>query len=1020
MAGQCAQGTTEWARAVLELEAAAERQGVTLGSWDAWSYAEAASLLKGDAAGLERCRRLLREDPEWLRRCVRAWSHRGDISALVPDLLDAARRREVSCRQVRVYDFAYLWPVLLEANRPREALRLIERTSPAELNYLLDRKDPCVHWEECYGEVKPLLALIASQSRPGERVDAFLRGFANIEPSTQVSFSVWRLRDDLSRDEGFRRLPSADYVLSCLYDPVIEPEQFHSLCRSAVRSGCRSRALLIDLIEEGEPLLDELAAVDPVAARLECAKRSEGGEGLAAFLDSDDMTEDQFEEARREHRRRRSIANEGTQSASPPVSALDRFELESSRREIADPERIVWEVLLEAPPSRWTLNSLRRGAGYLPPAIEEKALEVCGLVPEEPGGTFFRTRPPAAKLAQTRPSFWDDWRAAASHVFETEGKEGIRRLLSGRFGRPIARWMCERKEGLPPEELAELVRAEGLAHPMDLGWLQMEEQLLKDRQATDPRRREIALKLLDVAKRDPSRAVGCLPHLVDAPEKTELSSRALAMFDGLSPAHVIPLVHGWSGHPVDARFADVLLGWATTRCRTVEDRLALCDFLNRLRRKDEADRLEAEFLRDEDPHVVLRVLGIRRGWQRTPGAVDPFLQKARAGTWTTSQARQVWVAVCNGAAQEGREDLFVEALDEMWRIAPLDCGTGFTSGSASTLVHDNAAVNEMTARIVGKGEAPLSVLHLARRLGRRALAEDLIEKVKERLARVEPLSPEAWLDTLAGLPRVQILERLDAALRLMSGANGRQRVVAIAVCTRLRQAGRLGDLLACADLWGTTRPASDVRSWQAPPEASIVVRGFSRYEEATPPMCVLPKVPPGVHALPPAASAAEFLVALGLTEAAGETLGRAAAGASDPVSREACRFEQAKLCADGDRTAEAMRTLLELRDGSTGRWLRAAAAEKVSELFRKDAHAREAFIAATLGELASIPQAPEDELRAWGARLASDEEPERERATEELRGMREAALGVLRDLRSSRDPEVRARVEDVLEQLLAP
>ncbi len=1011
LVNQMTPGSPEHARAALAMEELASRKGLRLGTRASWCCLEATCLLEGESARTERLRRLLREQPEWLR----GWRLDPRISKqLLEDFLDAARRLAAQPKGLEEYAVADLLHILLEAHRTEDALRLLETTSCAVLHGLLAGHKGQFRWEEDYAEMRPLLALVASHAHLGEGVDSFLRLFPRIEPSKQVPFVVWRLRESLEGDAAFRRLPAADYVLSCLHDPVIDQELVLALRRSACRAGCRSRALLVDLIRAGDPLLEELASVDPVAARLERALQASGPEGLEAFLETDDMTEEEFLEARR----RRSGTKPNDDEKSDRASAFGRFTQDARRDDLADPQRIVWEVLQESPPYCWMLDSLAGQAGLLPPAIAAE-LQKWKARREPPGEAFFRTLPSAAGLARSRPSYWGNWDEAIAHVAESEGKAGVGTLLSGPYGSSIADRLRGRTSVVSAEDLADLLRTEGRAHPLDLGWLWLEECTSREKPADDPRRREIALAYLAAAQRSPSRMASTIQSCDGVEQKDDLAHRVLALFEGLPPARVIPIVQGWVGHPVDPRLGEVVLEWAASRCTTVEDNLALCDFQERVRRNAEADRLEEALMRDGSLSTRLRVIGIRWSWQRPPMAVETLRSVAEGGGGTTSQTREVWIAVCKAAAHEENLEAFTEAITAIWRDAPIEWRGGL-SGSACALHWNNPAVGKIVSRLLAKGDAPLPLQHFALGLLGEPADLDQIQEAKRRLAEAGFSPPAAWLDAVARLPRAQMLERLRAAIPQMQDLEGRDREIVTYVCSRLRSDGRTEDLLACADLWATTQTPPDARAWGPPPERRDWRFRIGRRPTPAPLIGGFPRPPAGEHLLPASAWAAEFLVALGMLDAAGEKAGQAAEEASDAVSREACRLMQARLFAAGERPAEAMRILLELRDHSTTDWLREEAGTQSSLLFSKDLSARAEYVDLFLREHASSVRAAEEEVRAWDTRLRSDDEVERRRATEELRARGEGALGILRELRSSDDPEVRARIEELLEDLLAP
>lgn len=112
-----------------------------------------------------------------------------------------------------------------------------------------------------------------------------------------------------------------------------------------------------------------------------------------------------------------------------------------------------------------------------------------------------------------------------------------------------------------------------------------------------------------------------------------------------------------------------------------------------------------------------------------------------------------------------------------------------------------------------------------------------------------------------------------------------------------------------------------------------------------------------------------------------------------------------------------LRRLLEEADGPT---LRRRAWEVLSRLAESKPAVRRDLAERLLREHAEDPPAHIEVLASWKARLAADTPEERDAHSEELLGMCDAALPILAGLLRSRDPEVRERAREIVEELARP
>jgi len=282
--------------------------------------------------------------------------------------------------------------------------------------------------ESAFRGVLRFLRALASRESLSNGLEAALRQACH----GRYTFSgrsryLWALRKELEGDPEFLRLPSSRYVLSLLCDPHFEVPRARGLRREAYASGFRSRGLLEDLARDGEAVLDELKARDPVAALLVGALRSQGREALEAFLETDEADEDQIQEAIDELERR------GVRE--PPTC-----------REEAPPE---WGFLRERPSASSGSTKASMGSSDDPDAL--------------------------ARSAPSKDDFTVgcEWARRASAAAQRQGSRSVwRRVLNGPRPFLAATWLVRKLDGRCPD-LKEEVLAAAKSHPMDLRWAEL-------------------------------------------------------------------------------------------------------------------------------------------------------------------------------------------------------------------------------------------------------------------------------------------------------------------------------------------------------------------------------------------------------------------------------------------------------------------------------------------------------------------------------------------------------------------
>ncbi len=269
----------------------------------AWARLQKAYCDAERSSDLQRCTQALRTLP----RCensfvdVKRYAREHSGSQGLEELVAAVQRQD----RVMPYHLAELFWIATRRGSPEVALPLIQRV-------------PCGEWREW-------LACTPDEGMPPAALPGTLLFFKSLSRREHLSDSLdeflrqawlcwsqthdgdrwrWCLRTGLEADPEFRRGPAAPYLLSLLCDPHLECRTAGMLRREAYAAGFRGRGLLEDLARSGEPVMEELAAVDDVTADLVAAIRSEGAVALRRFLDRDDAWRDQREEAAWALRRR--------------------------------------------------------------------------------------------------------------------------------------------------------------------------------------------------------------------------------------------------------------------------------------------------------------------------------------------------------------------------------------------------------------------------------------------------------------------------------------------------------------------------------------------------------------------------------------------------------------------------------------------------------------------------------------------------------------------------------------------
>ncbi len=783
---------------------------------------------------------------------------------------------------------------------------------------------------------------------------------------------------DLAGDPAFLRLSSAAYVRSLAADPLLEPARVESLRREAFGTGCRARGLLSDMARGGAN--DALAALDtcdPAEKRLIEALRAEGAEALSRFLDEEDAaTASQSSEAAAE------LASRGGTVPSSKT-AIDRVRFASCRpapRGVL--ARLAMEVLAEA----------REGAAT--------------QVPEGAFGPRFDAALRAFR-ATLRPesSFprvfyhalpWTNQAVVISLPPDPEFDE-IVSILSNSPRSPAA-W----------GRLVELARTRAEKHPLDLRWV-----VAQNMKAALP----VPTELLDRIRTSCTRNAAFLATARKGEKRADVQRRdidrvlELRKDDAVGPL-MTELGLAYFGNAGMDEVAREVVPTLRARCRGDRDLLLLYQSARNAKVSDLAKELRTRLEVSDDP--IVRKEAILDAWREDKRPVEKFMDWVRWEGWPEHQATQLWEMALGAASNEEKHGVALQVYAEMWEAGLVD---DIREGICDLNEYGSEGFREAAARRIEQGEAPawahfalLATTHYG------GASEQPEAESVQALRDASLLRRWIWNDSLEEMPTdrrrrewqalVASLPRGAAALALREPI---ERMASHLVTeTDASEAVALAE--AWADRCGDVPLSEDERPW-----SYVGMHGMDAFPLAEDPR-TLPR-----RALAAAVLDATHYSSSGIVCADAFRLYREAASqAADPLIREACLYRAAYVMVDARMNEEVLPLLLELRRHSTVAEVRSWADGSVASALAEKPGLAPRCVDTLLQDAERMPPPPPEQVLEAERSLASDDSAQREAATEALRRRGAEALPLLRALHGSADPEVRARVEALLTDLVLP
>ncbi len=419
--------------------------------------------------------------------CSSAWA---DDPALVETFL--ARLRE--WRPPREWGIVSAAGLAVALGHADDGIRALDRFSaeiedptfggPAEACIWLPEREAALAW----------LSAFAAQARLSNRQDAVLRASPQPRgPETAPEDVYVRARFTLEADLAFRALPGATYVLSLLYDRRREWDVVHRLRTEAYASGYRCRGLLIDLAEDGEEVLDELASLDPAAAAMERALRAGDRDSLRAFLERDDA-------GPCERALAVQILRQGGDEDEEAVGP-------------AEEARRVWERM-QTSPMKVLIARAR-------PREVPRPADLAALV----------------KMLEEEGGWSSDLLDLAVAAVREKGAPAARTLLDSKAGYAVADALA-RTAAVPIEAFLDEVRRQGSLHPLDLRWAEIVASALDRRDLPPDPTVEQAYAAAET--RSPRAARLAIGAAQDEAEADAAIAKCLAIHAGQPPALVVP------------------------------------------------------------------------------------------------------------------------------------------------------------------------------------------------------------------------------------------------------------------------------------------------------------------------------------------------------------------------------------------------------------------------------------------------------------------------------------------------
>ncbi|MEK7866902.1 MAG: hypothetical protein AAB434_09495 [Planctomycetota bacterium] len=830
------------------------------------------------------------------------------------------------------------------------------------------------------------------------------RLFCQPTPETDVHELLVRLRFEIEHDEEILALPGAAYLVSLLFDAQLQADEARAWRAKAYSSGFRTPGLLIDMLEDGEPVLDELARLDPVAARFEVAMRSGDPDHVRGFLEEDEAAPWQLSRAHHAIGRLTGVRPDSTASSEQWVSV--------------DAKR-GWELLQSS------LYLARRGleghASWFGP------VEFSGMSLDE-------------LLEYARPPTLDntDWLAAIARRAREGGEETLPRILDRPQGPSIAEGLFPKDlPGSPQAHLA-VLRSLGERHPQDLRWAWMTARL-----AARHRMRDKAGEPLSRVLAGRARSARSFDETIEATNEWDIDSVFFAKYLRLQRSDPLSVLMTAFGPPPEKEQLRVeILPALLASSRDDAEKAQVAQLYEGLGLREQAGEILSP-LADSADRGVRWTVWRRSHFARPKNPAAAIAMAAEPG-WTETQAVELWAWAAAEAAVAGLEDEAMEALHEMWKhgfvsregTSPYEVATPFVNfGSGRVL-----PLVDLVSKQLQAPSPPPWLSHVAVAIARFPPDEES-RQVVARSHELGAATRAGWRQWAASQPEGPAL---GACRRFLEGTReGGDAYEAAGVIPNLAsllfECGRPQEAVECLRAWSKRCGPITWHDRRGPNAYTLSdVWGGSPFS----PLSAFSDgfLPPSVlvgqalsHGWRPREAHAEFERAIAENWPADVKEGclRALAAIQlevvcpdAPPSIEktstAPTWGQAPEDLRAELTRKLVPTLLRVMREDRSVEMRQEAYARLQRVHRGCPSTRPDFVDDLLARTEDLsPPAPSD-VRRWEALLAGADPSERERVEAKLGGLGMRALPLLRALRGSSDPEAASRAETILEELAAP
>lgn len=973
-------------------------------------------------------------DPRWLRRYV--------------ELLAACGRTEEVVSVTRQAATTSTWPQCLAALRgikPRaipsaDLVRALREDLPKSewfwthlstcftiapdaetIAWVLDelrRRGPHTRWPswrefEIHGFRHALLRarVLASRDTLSEMEDQLARQlFRPSSPDYDVPELLVRLRVEIEADAEFLALPGAAYVVSLLLDGQLQVEQARLWRKKAFASGFRSPGLVFDMIADGEPVLDELARLNPLAARLEEALRSSDPDRLRAFLEEDEATSSAIRHARH---------------------ALVRQTGEWTEAAILDDES-----LFGAAKRRWALlqTSLRQAEW----ALHNQAAELHA-------SADLRKMTLEQLLERTDPDDVDDaeWLRAARERVREGGQEALSRILDRPQGPSIAAELVSSSSPGPLDAHLTVLRTLEERHSRDLRWAWARAQIAAQHELNDE-----AGQALSRVRAGRTRSARFFLETMELPVGRDVGLGALAEYlrlrNDASPWDLASSLDIVASSPLGKEIGAELLSALLARCGDDSERPRMADLARSLGLDEEERAILAALGDSKDRRVRYGVHAWRRSHSLDPEDVDESLALAAESGWTDLQAVELWARASAQAAAAGREEEALDALHEVWNhgfvrregTSPYEVATSFVNFGFQKTV----PLVDLVSKHLEDANPPPWLPHVAASIFRFS-PDARFRQVVVRSYELGAATRQGWIEWAASRPEGQTLTECRQFLRgAREGPDAYEAgYVILRLANRLFEGDRTEEAVECLHAWAERcgpfgwldhqgpGPYMPLDGWDDCPFPPL----YAFEGDLRPPSVLV-----GLalcHGWRPREAHAEFERALAETWTPGVREGCLRAMAAIELEvvlpdappsveerREARTWGQAPDDLRSEFTRKCVPTLLRVMREDRSADMRREAYVRLQRVYRDYPSTRPDFVDDLLSRTEDSRPPEPSELNRWKDLLAGADPSERERAEAELGKAGLGALSVLRALLRSSDPEAAARAEAILEELAAP